>query len=223
MRVMFRFEKGSAIRFISHLDLLRAFQRALLRSGLPVEWSRGFHPHPQFSFAMALPVGAESTGEYMEAALSECDPVRAAAGLNTALGPGLRVTDAGGLPGGAPSLMAAVAASDWSLEAPAGLEREDVVRLLARSSVPVEKAGKNGSRMTDIRPGVLELHLAETPAGRFVQARLAAGSRNNVAPALLLRALAPGGDAAGLRVCRRELYYDRNGALRPLYEMAYGD
>lgn len=223
MRIMFRFEKGSEVRFISHLDLLRAFQRALLRSGLPVEWSVGFHPHPLFSFAMALPVGAESVGEYMEAVFSGCEPARAAAGLNEALGPGLRVMDAGEIPGGAPSLMAAVTASDWMMEFPDGLEKDAVDRLLSRSSIPVEKAGKKGTRAMDIRQGILDLRLAETPSGRFLRARLAAGSRYNVAPALLLRALAPGVDAAGLRICRRELYYDRNGELRPLYDMVYGD
>lgn len=223
MRMMFRFEKGPSVRFISHLDLLRAMQRALMRSGLPLEWSQGFHPHPQFTFAMALPVGAESTGEYMEAALTEGTPGEAAARLNGALGPGLRIQAAGILPEAAPSLMAAVEASDWTLEAPGGLAGERVEALLQMDAVPVVKIGKDGERTVDIRPGIRSLQLAETPAGRFLSARLSAGSRNNVSPGLVLKALLPGEDIAALRICRRELYCGRDGALRPLFELSCGE
>jgi len=223
MRVMFRFEKKGPVRYISHLDLLRAMQRALLRSGLPLIWSQGFHPHPQFTFAMALPVGAESAGEYMEVALADGKAEEAALRMNGALGPGLRILQTGVLPDSAPSLMAAVAASDWIMEAPGSLDRAGVDSLLARNEILVEKTGKRGTRMVDIRPGILSLELVDTPAGRFLQGKLAAGSQNNVAPGLLLKALMPGEDTLTLGICRRELYYNRDRQLRPLIEMVCGD
>lgn len=220
MRVMFRFEKGPQVRFISHLDLLRAMQRALLRAGLPLVWSQGFHPHPEFSFAMALPVGAESTGEYMEAGITGCTAREAAVRLGASLPPGLRILDAGELPEDAPSLMAAVTASDWTLQAPEGLRADALKALMRRREIPVKKTGRDGSRIVDIRPGILLLALADTSAGRFVHARLSAGSRDNVSPFLLYQAMLPGEDTAALRICRRELYFEKNRELRPLIELA---
>ena len=215
MRVMFRFEKGPQVRFISHLDLLRAMQRALLRAGLPIVWSQGFHPHPEFSFAMALPVGAESTGEYMEVGITGCGAREAAVRLGASLGPGLRILDSGELLEGAPSLMAAVTASDWTLQAPEGLRADTLEALMRHREIPVEKTGKDGSRIVDIRPGILSLSLADTPAGQFVQARLSAGSRDHVSPYLLYKAMRPGEDTAALRVCRRELYFREKTGTAP--------
>ena len=62
MRTLLRFGKNTRLRFVSHLDLQRFFQRALNRTGLPVAFSQGFNPHPLMSFASALAVGW--TSEY---------------------------------------------------------------------------------------------------------------------------------------------------------------
>ena len=57
MRAMIRFGKQPRLRFISHLDLPRFFQRALNRTGLPIAWTQGFNPHPIMSFGSALALG----------------------------------------------------------------------------------------------------------------------------------------------------------------------
>ena len=57
MRMMVVFEKGETLRYIGHLDLMRAMQRALRRSGLPIRYSNGFNPHIRLSFAAPLSVG----------------------------------------------------------------------------------------------------------------------------------------------------------------------
>ena len=56
MRLLMRFLKGPEVRYISHLDMQRLFQRALRRAGLPVGYSQGFHPHMLLSFASAMPL-----------------------------------------------------------------------------------------------------------------------------------------------------------------------
>ncbi|MBR3837730.1 MAG: TIGR03936 family radical SAM-associated protein [Clostridia bacterium] len=58
-----RFEKCGPIRYISHLDLTRAFHRAFARAGIPLKFSEGFSPHPKFAFALPLSVGTESVVE----------------------------------------------------------------------------------------------------------------------------------------------------------------
>ena len=66
MRAVIKFSKSEAVKYISHLDMLRLFQRALARSGLKVSYSEGYHPHMLLSFALATPVGVASVCEYAE-------------------------------------------------------------------------------------------------------------------------------------------------------------
>ncbi len=68
LRVRLRFSKMGKIRFTSHRDVARMWERALRRSRLPVALSQGFSPHPLLSFGLALPTGCESQGEYLDAA-----------------------------------------------------------------------------------------------------------------------------------------------------------
>src|SRR5271170_5599834 len=70
-RVRFRFSKMGKIRFTSHRDVARMWERALRRSLLPVALSQGFSPHPLLSFGLALPTGCESLGEYLDVRLEE--------------------------------------------------------------------------------------------------------------------------------------------------------
>ena len=94
--VRVRFAKLGRAKYISHLDLIRCFQRAVCRAGLPAAYSAGFHPHMQTSFAATLPLGFTSTAEVMELSLSE--PVPPGRGgcsrLNAALPPDIRILEA---------------------------------------------------------------------------------------------------------------------------------
>jgi len=75
-RVRLRFVKVGKVRWTSHRDVARMWERALRRAGLPVAYSGGFSPHPLLSFGLALPTGCESIAEYVDVAL---DPARVAA------------------------------------------------------------------------------------------------------------------------------------------------
>jgi radical SAM-linked protein len=70
-RIRVKFVKRGELKYISHLDLLRTMERAVRRSGLPIAYTEGFHPHAKIQFASALPVGVESTGELMDIELKE--------------------------------------------------------------------------------------------------------------------------------------------------------
>ncbi|WP_438983059.1 TIGR03960 family B12-binding radical SAM protein [Vulcanococcus sp.] len=65
-RLRFRFSKTGSMALLSHLDLVRLMERALRRSALPVSFTGGFHPLPRVQFALALPLGAEADGEWMD-------------------------------------------------------------------------------------------------------------------------------------------------------------
>jgi radical SAM-linked protein len=89
-----RYAKRGRLRFTSHRDFARAFERAIRRSGLPIAFSAGFNPHPKVSYAGAAPTGVASEAEYLEISLAEArepDVVRSA--LDDALPPGLDILD----------------------------------------------------------------------------------------------------------------------------------
>ena len=70
-RISFRFSKKGAMRFISHLDLMRLFSRAFRRAGLPLKITEGFNPHPKFSINRALKLGLESDNQEATVILRE--------------------------------------------------------------------------------------------------------------------------------------------------------
>jgi radical SAM-linked protein len=94
VRALLKFEKKGLAAFLSHRETMRALQRALRISGLPLRFTEGFHPHPRMSFSPALPLGVEAEGEYLEIHLErEVETGEAVRRLNEALPEGLRVRE----------------------------------------------------------------------------------------------------------------------------------
>ena len=117
MRTVLQFKKGGASRYISHLDLMRAMNRAILRSQISVQWSQGFHPHILTSYAQALGLGYLSESEYMELFLEkEATPAQAKEALNRMLPDGLEIVGAWPLSEDYPTLMASVRAAGWRVK-----------------------------------------------------------------------------------------------------------
>ena len=78
-RLRVRYAKRGRLRFTSHRDFSRAFERAVFRARIPMAYSSGFNPHPRISYAGAAPTGSASEAEYLEIALAEVvDPARVA-------------------------------------------------------------------------------------------------------------------------------------------------
>ena len=94
-RIRIRYAKRGPLRFTSHRDFARAFERALRRAGVPIAFSQGFTPHPKISYASAAPTGVASEAEYLEIGLqATVDPAELRAALDAALSPGLDVLEA---------------------------------------------------------------------------------------------------------------------------------
>ena len=94
-RIRIRYAKRGPLRFTSHRDFARAFERAVRRAGVPIAFSQGFTPHPKISYASAAPTGAASEAEYLEIGLqTQTDPAVVRTALDAALSPGLDVLDA---------------------------------------------------------------------------------------------------------------------------------
>ena len=156
------FEKKGNTVWISHLDLMRLFQRAFQRAGLHLKHSQGFSPRPLVSIALPLSVGVESGCELLdfdlEGDVPDCAQIRDR--LNSALVAGVRVLevyDAGRKLKELTWLRCAV-----ELEYDAGLApdaREAVAALFRQPSVSVEKKSKNGPVEQDIIPLISQLEV----------------------------------------------------------------
>jgi radical SAM-linked protein len=155
-RVRLRYAKRGRLRFTSHRDFARAFERALRRAEVPMAYSAGFTPHPKVSYVGAAPTGVASEAEYLEIGLaSRVDVEALRSALDAALPDGLdivAVVDAA--VAGPGSLAERIEASHWRLELPgvdpAGVEQA-VEALLAQPEVSVERLTKDGRRSVDVR------------------------------------------------------------------------
>ncbi|SHN26091.1 TIGR03936 family radical SAM-associated protein [Cryptosporangium aurantiacum] len=162
-RVRLRYAKRARLRFTSHRDFARAFERALRRAGVPMAYSAGFTPHPKVSYVGAAPTGVASEAEYLEIGLArEVDVEQLRSALDRALPPGIDIVEAVRATGG--SLPERIDASEWQIELP-GVDpsqaRTAVAALLAAETVPVERRTKAGQRSIDVRSALVSAVVAE--------------------------------------------------------------
>lgn len=94
-----KFSKINMAKYISHLDLLRCFTRAVMRSGLPVEYSQGFNPHQKMTFALPLPVGVTGESEFVDISFEDgkVSDETIMKRLNRSLPPDIRILSVGDL------------------------------------------------------------------------------------------------------------------------------
>ncbi len=150
------------MRFTSHRDFARAFERAVRRAEVPIAYSQGFTPHPKISYASAAPTGVASEAEYLELGLqAPADPADVARALDAVLPPGLDILDA--VTAGTGPLADRIDVSRWLIELP-GVEEPTaeaaVAAFLAADEVPVERLTKQGRRRFDARAAVVSATLA---------------------------------------------------------------
>ncbi len=165
-RVRVRFSKQGKIRFTSHRDLARVWERALRRADIPIAYTEGFSPRPKLSFGLALSTGHESHGEYLDVALRDAQDLLTAERLPALLAPalpaGIEVQSAVALPPGADSLQQVVTSCTWHIEvgdvtpsdAAAG-----VARALAADELTLTRERKGHAVTDDVRPAILDLHV----------------------------------------------------------------
>jgi radical SAM-linked protein len=174
-RVRVRFAKLGKIRWTSHRDVARMWERAFRRIDLPLAYSEGFSPRPKVSFGLALPTGHESLAEYLDIDVADT-PAGAEilagvatlpARLSAALPEGVDALCAAAVPPGTPSLQEAVTSCAWEWTAtradgsdlvPADMaDRADA--LLAAATVTVTRSRKGAAVTDDIRDAVVDLRV----------------------------------------------------------------
>ena len=214
MRVRFRFTKLGKIRWTSHRDVARMWERAFRRVQLPLAYTQGFSPRPRVSFGLALPTGAESVAEYLDVELASGPSPGAVspARLTPALPTGIDVVASTVLADGGESLQEAVTSSGWTIDA-VGAGHEElrclVERALAADSIVITRERKGRTADEDVRRAITSCSVD----GTRLACELAAHPRT-LRPSELLRAIDPGPaprlEAVAVR--RTHQWIERDGA-----------
>ncbi len=161
------YTKGEAVRFISHLDLMRELQRTLRRAELPVLYSEGFSPRPKVSAGPPLALGWTSDAEWIDVEFAGDWPEerlrKLLDDLNAHVAAGIAFTTAAAMPKQTSSLVTGIAQSGYVARFPSppfattlGTLTEAATTFMAAPSAVIERRGKKRSRKVDIRPLVQE-------------------------------------------------------------------
>jgi radical SAM family uncharacterized protein/radical SAM-linked protein len=210
MRLRFRVGRMGDARLISHLEMADAWIRALRRAQAPISYSRGFHAHARVNFSSALPVGEESTGEYMDVVLTGRVDARALFDALRATAPrGFLVLGVAEVPLHAPGLMGEVRGADYTLfsSAPRSEVERAIAQLLAAEQLPLVREGKKGPVTVDAR--AMLRHLALRDDGAIdLGVRSIDGRPGKAKDFIELLGL-----PSNTRVLRRDVYIDVDGVF----------
>jgi radical SAM-linked protein len=187
MRVRITFSKTGALRYIGHLDLHALWERAARRAGLPLAYTKGFHPQPKIYLASALPLGFSSRCELVDLRLTQdVDVARLPGLLQTAMPSGIGILNVESVDEQAPPLQTQVIAAEYEttiveapeISGPADSSKPDLRRraedLLTQTTLPRERRGK----AYDLRPLIEQLTIvSEDKIFMRLTARAAATGR----------------------------------------------
>ena len=196
MKARIKFRKYGIMRFIGHLDVMRYFQKAMIRADIPIAFTGGYSPHMIMSFAQPLGIGITSDGEYLDIELTESISSEAAVGrLNQVMAEGIDVVSFVQISEDKKeSGMTIVAAADYevtlllsakSMEetVPVPEEwKEKLAAFLEKTELKVLKKTKRSEKEVNIRPMIQEMELTEAGIRMF----LSAGSEENLKPDLVM-------------------------------------
>lgn len=225
MRLRVKFSKLGKIRWTSHRDLARMWERAFRRTELPLAYSVGFSPRPKVSFGLALSTGHESVAEYLDleldpARVADLDLTTLAARLTAALPDGVDVLDIGVIDDRHDSLQHEVTSTTFDITvAGATLDelRSCTGAALAADSIVITRERKGQSVTDDVRPAILSIDVLgeiEADDGRTCVRLVAdvATRPRGLRPAELIRALSPALEE--VRVRRTHQWISRENGAR---------
>jgi len=169
-RLRIRFGRGEELKFISHLDIMRLWQRALHRAGIPLAYSEGFSPHPRISLAAPLPIGVTSKAELMDIFCTKwVSPHFFTAAVSQQLPHGIEILQVYSIALTMPSLQSQVGYIEYRVEVETEKEQEYVEsaidNLLSVKYLPWQHQRDTGLRRYDLRALINELWLIDWHRG----------------------------------------------------------
>jgi len=170
-RLLITFSRGPDCKYISHLDLMRLWERALRRAALPLAFSEGFTPHPRLALAAPLPVGVTASAELMEVYLHQrVSPRFFLEQIRPQLPAGIDVSQVEEAPLGAPSLQSLVRMAEYAVEVEVPMERQEVeakiAGLMEQKTLPIQRPRPSGPKSLDLRALVCRVWVESAEGAR---------------------------------------------------------
>ena len=172
-RLRIRFSRGQELKFISHLDLIRLWQRALVRAGIPLAYSEGFNPRPRMSLAAPLALGVTSEAELMDIVLVKTvSPHFFIEAVSKQLPPGIEILQVFLVAPTLPSLQSQVRYAEYKVELETEKEPEEIesslASLLSLEHLPWQHKRDTGTRNYDLRTLIDDLWLLGGNGGNCI-------------------------------------------------------
>lgn len=226
--IRLKFNKKDDLIYISHLDLMRMFQRVFRRSGIMLKHTEGFNPQPKIAFATALALGTESDGEYMDIELEEdIELGELLDRLNDNLPSGIKIL-AGAEKTEKDSVMSLIEWGDYLVdvrskeEYPLEHVKGEIEKMMALDEIievkEKKKKGKVTAKEVNIRQNIKSLDAVMTDKDHIVfDLLLKTGSNGNLKPDVVIEKLAEHTgldlDLSSLRIRRKDLYLEKEGQI----------
>jgi radical SAM-linked protein len=187
-RLRISFSRGAVLKFISHLDLIRLWQRALNRAGIALAYSEGFNPHPRMSLAAPLALGVTSDAELMDIVLAKfVSPHVFTAAVGRQLPEGIAIRQIYNSPLAMPSMQSQVRFAEYTVGMATDRKKPDieaaVAGLLEKSSLPWQHQRDTGPHKYDLRALIEDIRLVDCRSGHCtIEMRLRCDGRGSGRP-----------------------------------------
>jgi len=233
VRYLIKFTKGSDIKFVSHLDIMRTIQRTFKRASLPVDYSRGFNPHMKLSIAQPLSVGMYSLGDYMDIEFKEkVEEREIEKNFNESSTENIKLLKVVGIrepydKNGkkVPQAMAAIDGASYIIKIKylnTDNLSSELDNMLKSKEWNIVKKTKSGEKEVNIKPMVKDLKLTIEDNYLIMNAQISCGSRENLSADLLAQYIKKNTKAvdeeAFTEMVRTEMYGIKNKKLVPLWQ-----
>lgn len=194
-RLRLVFAKKKQIKYIGHLDLVLAWERALRRAQIPLAYSKGFNPRPKIQIVASLPLGATGSAEIMDIVITQpLEPVEVLERIRPALPQGIELHSVETIPLKDPTLQHLLRQAEYRVtvetDLPVEILTDRIAALLAADTIPHTRQRQKQLEIIDLRPWLHELRVESAGPGDVVlHMRLTAGAFGNLRPEEVLKVL----------------------------------
>ncbi len=218
-KMRLKFSKLGMGKYISHLDLLRTFTRAIHRAELPVRYSQGFNPHQLITFALPLALGTTSETEFVDIDFEDgTDMKLVVEGLNRCLPPDIKILEASVPLAKAKDIFSAEYIFDFLFSQ--SVQRDLVEKFFEMKDIPAVKKTKRGEKEINLSEFIYEHEILMVSNDNLrLRAIISAGGENNIKPEILANKLCQvvGIEAQNVEVHRTKIFYS-DGKNTRLFE-----
>jgi len=187
MKLRVKYTKLEGARFLSHLELMKAMERAFRRARIPLAFSEGFNPHPKISYASALSVGTASRGEYLDLELStRMDLLDFKNQANNYLIKGIEILDVKEVKDKVKSLTAIIERAEYTAICPVekkltvGELQQLIEDFLGQPEILVNRESKDKNKVINIKEGIYNLDAELNGMNLVINFTVASGSKGNI-------------------------------------------